>query len=79
MINDEAEALMNFDGIIRNRLKIKSTITNAQLFIDIQKEIGSFYNYTLSFFPCKKPITNNVESFKDIPVSSAESDAMSND
>ncbi len=79
MTDEQAERLMSFDGIVRNRLKIKATINNAKLFIDIQKEFGSFYNYTLSFFPCKKPIINNVESFKDIPVSSAESDAMSKD
>lgn len=34
--------------LVRNRLKIKSTVTNARLFLDIQKEFGSFYDYTLS-------------------------------
>lgn len=51
MTSEDIEQLMQFDGIIRNRLKIKSTITNAKLFLTIQKEFGSFYNYILSFFP----------------------------
>ena len=48
MTSEDIEQLMQFDGIIRNRLKIKSTITNAKLFLTIQKEFGSFYNYILS-------------------------------
>ena len=46
MTNEDVERLMHFDGIVKNRLKIKSTITNAKLFLAIQKEFGSFYNYT---------------------------------
>ena len=68
-----------FDGIVRNRLKIASTITNARCFIAIQKEFGSFYNYTLSFFPEQKPIVNNFKSLKEIPITTPESDAMSKD
>mgnify|MGYP000573802928 FL=1 len=79
MTSEDIEQLMQFDGIIRNRLKIKSTITNAKLFLTIQKEFGSFYNYILSFFPDKKPIVNNFKSLSEIPVSSPESDAMSKD
>ena len=79
MTSEDIEQLMQFDGIIRNRLKIKSTITNAKLFLDIQKEFGSFYNYILSFFPDKKPIVNYFKSLSEIPVSSPESDAMSKD
>ena len=71
--------LMQFDGIVKNRLKIKSTITNARLFLAIQKEFGSFYDYTLSFFPDRKPIINAFRSLSEIPVSSPESDAMSKD
>ena len=77
MTDEDVERLMQFDGIVRNRLKIKSTINNAKLFIAIQKEFGSFYNFTLSFFPDKKPIVNNPVSLTEIPVSSSESDAMS--
>jgi len=54
MTDSDVERLMRFDGIVRNRLKIKSTITNARLFLAIQEEFGSFYNYTLSFFPDRK-------------------------
>lgn len=79
MSSEDIEQLMQFDGIIRNRLKIKSTIINAKLFLAIQKEFGSFYNYILSFFPDKKPIVNKFKSLSEIPVSSPESDAMSKD
>ena len=79
MTSEDIEQLMQFDGIIRNRLKIKSTITNAKLFLTIQKEFGSFYNYILSFFPDKNPIINKFKSLSEIPVSSPESDAMSKD
>ena len=79
MTSEDIEQLMQFDGIIRNRLKIKSTIINAKLFLAIQKEFGRFYNYILSFFPDKKPIVNNFKSLSEIPVSSPESDAMSKD
>ena len=77
MTDEDVERLMQFDGIVKNRLKIKSTITNARLFLAIQKEFGSFYDYTLSFFPDRKPIINAFRSLSEIPVSSPESDAMS--
>ena len=79
MTSDDIDRLMLFDGIVRNRLKIASTITNARCFIAIQKEFGSFYNYTLSFFPEQKPIVNNFKSLKEIPVTTPESDVMSKD
>ena len=79
MTDEDVERLMQFEGIVKNRLKIKSTITNAKLFLAVQKEFGSFYNYTLSFFPDKKPIINTFRSLSEIPVSSPESDAMSKD
>ncbi len=79
MTDEDVERLMQFDGIVKNRLKIKSAITNARLFLDIQKEFGSFYNYTLSFFPGQKPIVNTFRSLSEIPASSPESDAMSRD
>lgn len=79
MTDEDVERLMHFDGIVKNRLKIKSTITNAKQFLVIQKEFGSFYNYTLSFFPNRNPIINHFQSLSEIPVSSPESDAMSKD
>lgn len=79
MTSQDVERLMQFEGIVRNRLKISSTIGNAKLFIEIQKEFGSFYDYTLSFFPNKKLIVNNIKSMSEIPATSPESDAMSRD
>ena len=79
MGENDIEELMQFPGIIRNRLKIKSAINNARLFLSLQKEFGSFYNYTLSFFPNRNPIINHFQSLSEIPVSSPESDAMSKD
>lgn len=79
MTDEEVERLMRFDGIVRNRLKIRSTIANAKLFLAIQQEFGSFYDYTLSFFPGQKSIVNTFRSLSEVPVSSPESDAMSKD
>ena len=79
MTDDDVERLMHFDGIVKNRLKIKATITNARLFFAVQEEFGSFRDYTLSFFPGGKPITNHFRSLNEIPASSPESDAMSRD
>lgn len=77
--DDDVERLMQFDGIVKNRLKIKATISNAKHFLEIQKEFGSFYNYTLSFFPDNKPIINSLKSLKEAPAFSPVSDAMSKD
>ncbi len=70
---------MKFDGIIRNRRKIATTITNAQHFMEIQREHGSFHNYILSFFPEGKRIVNHPVNIEDIPVTSPQSDAMAKD
>ena len=77
--DDDVERLMQFDGIVKNRLKIKATISNARHFLEIQKEFGSFYNYTLSFFPDNKPIINSLKSLEEAPAFSPVSDAMSKD
>ena len=79
MTDEDVERLMQFDGIVKNRLKIKSTITNARLFLGLQKEFGSFYEFTLSFFPKSKPKIYTFKSLAEIPASSPESDAMSKD
>ena len=70
--------LMLDTGIVRNKLKIKATITNAQNFIKIQKEFGSFSNYIWQFVD-KKPIKNSVENYKEAPAKTAISDALSKD
>lgn len=68
--------LMQDEGIIRNRLKINATISNAILFISVQKEFGSFNQYLYSFMPDHQPIKNTGEI---IPVSTPISDAISKD
>ena len=79
MTGEDVERLMRFDGIVKNRLKIEATITNARLFLAVREEFGSFYDYTLSFFPDGKPITNSFRSLSEIPASSPQTDAMSRD
>ena len=79
MNNNDIERLMHFDGIIKNRLKIKSAINNAKQFIEIQKEFGSFYKYILSFFPNNKPIINSIKNLSQLPTSSIQSDEISKD
>jgi DNA-3-methyladenine glycosylase I len=73
----DVERLMNDEGIIRNRLKVNAAIKNAQLFLDIQKEFGSFDKYLYGFMPDGKPIDNCPES--GVPATSPESDAISKD
>ena len=65
------------DRIVRNRLKIHAAVTNAQAFIRIQKEFGSFVNYLNTFIPT--PIDNHPESLSDIPTHSFLSDSLSKD
>lgn len=79
MSENDIEKLMQFPGIIRNRLKIKSAINNARLFLSLQKEFGSFHRYISSFFPNGKPIINNFRSLSEIPASSPISDTISRD
>ena len=72
----DVERLMQDTGIIRNRLKILAAISNAKLFIEIQKEFGSFDKYLYSFMPDGKPIVNHSHT---IPASTPISDAISKD
>ena len=79
MTDDDVERLMHFDGIIRNRLKIKSAITNARAFLQLTAEYGSFYNYIISFLPERRPIINHFEKLSDLPASTPLSDAIAKD
>lgn len=79
MTDDDVERLMQCGGIVRNRRKIEAAITNARAFLAVQREFGSFYDYTLSFFPDRKPIVHSIKTLSEIPVSSPQSDAMSRD
>ncbi|MDR1761821.1 MAG: DNA-3-methyladenine glycosylase I [Bacteroidales bacterium] len=79
MTEQDVERLMQDSGIIRNRLKIKATITNAQLFLQIQKEFGSFCSYLKRFLPGGKLIINKWKTLSEIPASTPLSDAISKD
>jgi DNA-3-methyladenine glycosylase I len=70
------EQLLNNDGIIRNRLKISASITNAKIFLEIQKEFGSFDKFIWKFVG-REPIINKWKSLKEIPARTTESDLMS--
>ncbi len=72
------EELLQNKGIIRNKLKINATITNAIAFINVQKEFGSFDKYIWGFTGGKTKI-NAWEEMSEIPATSKESDAMSKD
>ncbi|MEH6457565.1 MAG: DNA-3-methyladenine glycosylase I [Cocleimonas sp.] len=65
-------------GIVRNKLKVNSTIVNALLFIEVQKEFGSFDSYIWQFVG-GKPIINSWLNASEVPVTTPESDAMSKD
>jgi DNA-3-methyladenine glycosylase I len=74
--DDDVARLLSDEGIIRNRLKVLSSIKNAKLFIEVQKEFGSFDKYLYSFMPDGKPIINYTTA---IPASTPISDAISKD
>ena len=79
MTECDVERLMQNSGIIRNKLKILATISNAQCFLTVQKEFGSFCNYLRTFLPDGKPITNHWTSLSEIPSSTSLSDTISAD
>ncbi|MEZ6117570.1 MAG: DNA-3-methyladenine glycosylase I [Pirellulaceae bacterium] len=72
------EKLLQNPGLIRNRLKIQAAVTNAQCFLKVQDEVGSFCEYLWSFVD-GQPIVNRHRSLADYPATSPESDAMSKD
>ncbi len=72
------ESLLQDEGIIRNKLKVRSAITNAQAFMKIQKEFGSFSDYIWNFV-AGEPIKNSLISHKNAPANTPLSDAISND
>src|SRR5512143_2079755 len=72
------QALLRDPGIVRNRLKVASSVQNAKTFLAIQKEFGSFDRYIWQFVG-GKPRVNAWKSPKQVPARTAESDAMSKD
>ncbi len=75
---DKIQELLQFEGIIRNRLKVRGAVTNAQQFLEVQKEFGSFDAYIWSFVG-GKPIVNSWKTKNEVPATTAESDALSKD
>lgn len=70
--------LMKDDGIIKNRQKIEAAVSNAQAFMAVQKEFGTFNRYIWQFVNYK-PVDNKLKFDYDIPATSPQSDAMAKD
>lgn len=75
---EKIQELLQFEGIIRNKLKVRSAVTNAQKFLEVQKEFGSFDKYIWQFVG-GEPIINNWKQMSEVPATSPESDALSKD
>lgn len=73
---DKINKLLHDEGIIRNQLKIRSVVTNAQAFLDIQGKYGSFDEYIWQFVD-GKPILNKWKEKSEVPTKTKESEAMS--
>ena len=74
--DDKIESLLQNPNIIRNRLKVKSAVLNAQLFLEVQKEYGSFDTYIWQFTG-GKTIQNRFKKISQLPANTLKSDAMS--
>ena len=72
------ESLLQDAGIVRNKLKIRSAISNAQLFMEVQYEFGSFSKYIWAYVD-DKPIINKFKERKDVPATTLLSDEISKD
>lgn len=70
------ESLLKNEGIIRNRLKIEATITNAKMYLDVLDNAGSFSDFIWQFVG-GKPIVNHWRTLKDVPATTPQSDRMS--
>ena len=75
---EKIQALLQNAGIIRNKLKVRATVSNAQAFIKIQEEFGSFSEYIWRFVD-GKPIQNTVKDYKKAPATTGISDKLSKD
>ncbi|HEX7361261.1 MAG TPA: DNA-3-methyladenine glycosylase I [Bryobacteraceae bacterium] len=71
-------ALLANPGIVRNQLKIRAAVRNAQAFLAVQKEFGSFDSYLWAFVG-GRPLQNRRERMADVPARTAQSDALSKD
>lgn len=75
---NKVDELLENPGIIRNKLKVKATISNAQAFMEVQKEFGSFSTYIWGFVN-GKPIKNKLQDYKEGPANTTLSDTISKD
>jgi len=76
--SQKVEKLLLNPGIIRNRLKVEAAITNAKCFLEVQREFGSFANYSWQFVG-GKPLQNKRKTIKELPPHTEISDAWSKD
>lgn len=72
------EALLQDEGIIRNKLKVRATVSNAQAFMKVQEEFGSFSKYIWAFVD-GQPIKNTITNYKEGPANTSLSDTISKD
>lgn len=72
------EKILNDPGIVRNKLKVHAAVNNAQRFLEVQKEFGTFDQYIWQFVK-GKPIVNRWKSLGEVPATTKESDALSKD
>lgn len=75
---EDIQQLITNPAIIRNKLKISAAVNNARLFLEVQKEYGTFSRYIWGFVG-GKPIVNHWKEMSEVPATSAESDALSKD
>jgi DNA-3-methyladenine glycosylase I len=75
---EKIQELLQNPGIIRNKLKVRATVTNAKAFMEVQKEFSSFSKYIWDFVD-GDPIQNEVEDYKNAPATTAISDKLSKD
>lgn len=75
---DKIAELLQDAGIIRNKLKVRATVSNAQAFMKVQKEFGDFSSYIWSFVN-GSPINREVENYKGVPATTEISDKLSKD
>lgn len=71
-------SLLTFNGIIKNQLKIRATVNNAQRFLEVQEEFNGFDNYIWQFVD-GEPIVNHWKDISEVPATSTESDTLSKD
>ena len=75
----QIDEIVQDPAIVRHCGKVAAAVQAARIFIDIQQEFGSFYNYLYSFMPNGQPIVNTLESLRNAPTSTPESDAIAKD